>query len=73
MELAIPRYGDEPDFSMVTKNLRDKDGLSIRRAHNMLVACYLLLIQTRQDTQIHAEVTINLLVTPSNENYATNV
>ena len=34
MELAIPRYGDGPDFSKVTKRLRDKDGLTIDRSHN---------------------------------------
>ena len=34
MELDIPIYGDEPDFSKVTKRLWDKDGLTIGRAHN---------------------------------------
>ena len=34
MELAIPRDGDGPDFSKVTKRLRDKDGLTIGRFHN---------------------------------------
>ena len=34
MELAITRYGDVPEFSKVTKRLRDKEGLPIGRAHN---------------------------------------
>ena len=34
MELDIPIYGDEPDFSKVTKRLWDKDRLTIGRAHN---------------------------------------
>ena len=34
MELEIPRYGDRPDFAKVTKPFRDKDGLTIGRAHN---------------------------------------
>ena len=34
MELAIPRDRDGPDFSKVTKLLRDKDGLPIGRSHN---------------------------------------
>ena len=34
MDLEIPRYGDGPDFSKLTKYLRDKDGLPIGRSHN---------------------------------------
>ena len=34
MELAIPRDGDGPDFAKMTKRLRDKDMLTIGRAHN---------------------------------------
>ena len=34
MELAIPRDRDGPDFSKLTKCLRDKDRLPIGRAHN---------------------------------------
>ena len=34
MELAIPRYGYEPEISKVTKRLRDKDGLLIGRDRN---------------------------------------
>ena len=34
MELEIPRDGDGPEFSKVTKSLRDKDVLPIRRFHN---------------------------------------
>ena len=34
MELAIPRYGDGPEFSKVTARLRDKDELTIGRAYN---------------------------------------
>ena len=34
MELAIPRYGYEPEISKVTKRLRDKDGLLIDRDCN---------------------------------------
>ena len=33
MDLAIPRDGDRPDYSKVTKRLRDKEGLPIGRAH----------------------------------------
>ena len=29
MELVIPKDGDEPEFSIVMKHLRDKDGLPI--------------------------------------------
>ena len=34
IELAIPIDGDRPDFSKVTKCLRDKDELPIDRSHN---------------------------------------
>ena len=34
MGLAIPRDGDGPEFSKVTKPLREKDGLPIGRSHN---------------------------------------
>ena len=37
MVLAIPRDGDRPDFSKVTKHLRYKDGLPIGRAHNNII------------------------------------
>ena len=33
-ELAMRRYEDGPEFSEVTKHLRDKDGLTIGRAYN---------------------------------------
>ena len=33
-ELEIPRDGDGTDFDKVTKRLRDKNGLTIGRAHN---------------------------------------
>ena len=34
MELAIPRYGDRPNFAKLTKRSRDKDMLPIGIAHN---------------------------------------
>ena len=34
MDLAIPRNVDRPEFAKVMKRLREKDGLSIGRAHN---------------------------------------
>ena len=34
MELEIPRDGDGPDFSKVTKRLKEKDGLTIGRSNN---------------------------------------
>ena len=34
MWLAIPRYGDGPDFAKVTNRLRDKDGIPIVISHN---------------------------------------
>ena len=34
MGLVIPRDGDGPDLSKVTKCLRDNNGLPIGRAHN---------------------------------------
>ena len=34
MELAIPSDGDRPDFTKATKNLRDRDGLTIGRDRN---------------------------------------
>ena len=34
MELVIPIDGYGPDFAKLTRRLRDKDGISIGRAHN---------------------------------------
>ena len=31
--MAIPRYGDGPEFSKAKKRLKDKDGLPIGRSH----------------------------------------
>ena len=40
---------------------------------DLLVDRYFPLVQTRQDNQIHADVTTNILVTLSDDNYVTNV
>ena len=37
MELEISRDGDRPNFDKVTKRLRDKDRLPIKRAQNNLI------------------------------------
>ena len=34
MDFAKPRDGDGPDFSKVTKRLKEKDGLTIGRSNN---------------------------------------